>query len=764
LLAVFSTANSFKEKPNRLPNLHSSHTAPSLGWKGLKENWRSDFLAAISVSFVAMPLGLGVAVASGAPPMSGLISAIIGGIVVTLFRGSHLAINGPAAGLIAVIISAIHLLDDGSGRAFNYMLAATIVAGFFQVAIGLLKWGIIADIIPSSVIQGIMVAIGIIIVSSQIYVAFGITPGPGNTIDILKDFMGRLSEINPIIALISLIGIITMILIPRSKTKILQFFPASLWVLVLSIPMVFLFDFFNSHEVRLFSSNYHIGPEYLIELPDQLTKALLLPDFSRINSVEFWISVVSICLIATIQTLAMAKAVDKLDPYRRKTDLNKDLIAMGLGTIVSSAIGGLPIITLIVRSSVNVTNNAKTKWSNFYHGLLILIFVVLLAPVIQMIPLAALAAILIYIGFRLASPTVFKKIYDMGIEQLIFMLVTIVITLYSDLLWGIIGGTLFSLLVHILLARMPVGDFFRMSTKSNTQLYANADNTYELHVRGIANFLSILSVNKLLSTIPPGTDVTIDLSGTRLVGMTFMEKIVSFLQSHKDKGGQVTITGLANHVSSSRHNRALKIFLHPFSTKLSPRQEHLQAMADRIGASFHSHVDWNTSYLKNFQFFEIRPIERKSNCIRGSFDDLKVHWQVADVTFNEGVAFSAEVHHSTVMTLRLNKELPRFVMEKEGIFDKLFDRVMAFTGYRDIDFDLYPGFSKNILLMGEDEESIRAFFTPELIEFFESEKVQHIECNGEALLIFVKMKLARIDETEEVIDFSKRLTKIIIDR
>ena len=753
-----------KEKRKRLPNLQSSHTPPSDGWKGLKENWRSDFLAAISVSFVAMPLGLGVAVASGAPPISGLISAIIGGLVVTFFRGSHLAINGPAAGLIAVIISAIHLLDDGSGRAFNYMLAATVVAGALQVVIGLLKWGIIADIIPSSVIQGIMVAIGIIIVSSQIYVAFGITPGPGGTVQVLKDFFGRISEINPIITLISLIGIITMFVIPRSNTKVLHFFPASLWVLVLSIPLVFLFDFFHSHDVSIFNTIYHVGPEYLIELPDELTKALLFPDFSRIDSVEFWVSVVSICLIATIQTLAMAKAVDKLDPYRRKTNLNKDLIGMGLGTIVSGAIGGLPIITLIVRSSVNVTNNAKTKWSNFYHGLLILIFVVLLAPVIQMIPLAALAAILVYIGFRLASPTVFRKIYEMGIEQLIFMVVTIIITLYSDLLWGIIGGTLFSLLVHILLARMSIREFFKMSTKSNTQLYANTDNSYELQVRGIANFLSILSVNKLLSQIPPGTDVTIDLSRTRLVGMTFMEKIVSFLQSHQDTGGQVTITGLANHVSSSMHNRALKIFLHPLSTELSPRQMHLNSMATRLAASFDSHVDWNTSYLRNFQFFEIRPIERKSNCIRGTFDDMKVQWEIADVTFNEGAAFSAEVHHSTVMTLRLTKQLPKFVMEKEGIFDKIFDRVMAFSGYKDIDFDLYPGFSKNILLMGEDEESIRKFFTPGLIQFFETEGVQHIECNGEALLVFIKMKLARTDEIEKVINFSKRLTKIILDR
>ena len=651
-----------------------------------------------------------------------------------------------------------------SGRAFNYMLAATVVAGFIQVILGLFKWGYIADIIPSSVIQGVMVAIGVIILSSQIYVAFGITPGSGGTIALLRDFFGRVSEINPIIFLIALIGILAMIVIPRSKTHVLHFFPASLWVLVLSIPLVYLFDFFNPHEVQIFNNAYHIGPGYLIDLPEDLTTALLFPDFSRIDSIEFWISVISITLIASIQTLAMAKAVDKLDPYRRKTNLNRDLIGVGLGTMVSGAIGGLPIITVIVRSTVNITNNAKTKWSNFYHGLLVLVFIALLTPVIQMIPLAALAAILVYIGFRLASPAVFKKIYSMGIEQLIFMVVTIIITLYTDLLWGIIGGTLFTLSVHILLARLPIKDFLGMATKSDSQLILKTKDSYELRIRGIANFLSILSINKLLAKVPPGADVSIDLSGTRLVGMTFMEKIVSFLKYQRDTGGEVNIIGLSSHISSSMHNRALKIFLHPMSTELSPRQKHLSELAHRLGANFDSHVDWNTSYLRNFQFFEIRPIERKSNCIRGSFEDLDVHWEIADVTFNEGAAFSAEVYHSTVMTLRVPSQLPKFVMEKEGIFDKIFDRVMAFSGYKDIDFELYPSFSKNILLMGENEAEIREFFTPELIEFFETEKVQHIECNGEALLIFIKMKLARTDKMEEVIGFSKRLTKIVLER
>lgn len=739
------------------------HTLPETGWKGLLQNWRSDFLAAISVSLVALPLGLGVAVASGAPPISGLISAIVGGVVVTLFRGSHVAINGPAAGLIAVILSAIHSLEDGSGQTLNYVLAAICVAGALQVALGLLKLGRIAEIIPSSVIRGIMVAIGIIIFASQAHVVMGTQSAGANPIETLLDVFNKLPEANAIILLIALTGLLLLIVIPKIQSRLLHFFPASLWVLIVSVVLVFAFDFFEPHSITFLNREYTVGPEYLISIPDDLRDAVVYPNFSKIDAPEFWIAVISITLIASIQTLAMAKAVDKLDPYRRKSNLNKDLIGVGIGTMVAGAVGGLPVITVIVRSTVNITNNAKTKWSNFYHGLLLIFFLVILAPVIQMVPLAALAAILVYIGYRLASPAVFKKVYDMGLEQLLFMTAAIIITLYSDLLWGIIGGTFLTLLVHILLARAPVGSFFKMALKSESNVYLKREGSYDLRIKGIANFLSIPGIGKLIRMIPPGANVKIDLSETRLVGMTFMEYLVEFVRSQQESGGKVVINGLNQHVSSSSHNRALKISLSPAVPKLSPRQSRLKNIAEENGYQFESEVNWNTSYLRNFHFFEIRPIERKANSLRGYFKETNVSWEIADVTFNEGASFSAEVFHSTVMILRLPRRIPQFSLEKEVILDKIFDRVMAFSGYKDIDFKMYPHFSDKFLLMGEDEAGVKQFFTPKLIRFFESEQVYHIESNGDALLIFNKLKLARTDETMQFIVFSKKLTEQMIN-
>ncbi len=739
----------------------SLHELPKQGWRGIIAHWRSDFLAAISVSLVALPLGLGVAVASGAPPISGLISAIIGGIVATPFRGSHLAINGPAAGLIAVLLSAAYSLNDGSGQTLNYVLAAVCVSGIIQVLLGVFKLGRIAEIIPSSVIQGVMVAIGIIIFATQIHVAMGTNPADKNTIALLKSIFSELPNIHPVIFGISLIGIILLIVIPKIQSRLLHYFPASLWVLVVSVIAAYFFNFFEPHTISVFGRGYDVGPQQLIQIPDDLRDAIMYPDFSRIGDYRFWLAVLTITLIASIQTLAMAKAVDKLDPYKRKSNLNKDLVGIGLATALSGAIGGLPIITVIVRSTVNVNNNAKTKWSNFYHGVLIILFLFILAPVIQKIPMAALAAILVYIGFRLASPATFKKIYSMGLEQLIFMVVTIIITLYSDLLWGILGGSLFTLLVHILLSRMPVREFFKKTFSNETNVFVTKEGGYNLKVEGIASFLTIPRIGQLTRHIPEGADVTIDLTDTRLVGMTFMEYLVDYLKMQRNADGKVTIKGLERHVSSSTHNRALKISLTSFSPKLSPRQIRLQNLANEKGYEFASRVDWNTSYLRNFHFFEIRPIERKSNCIKGAFKELNVGWEIADVTFSEGAAFTAETFNATVMVLRLNREIPVFSMEKEGVFDKIFDRVMAFTGYKDIDFKMYSDFSKKFLLMGNNEEDIRAFFTGEVIRFFENHQIYHLESNGEALVIFDKIKLARTDETIALIDYGEELATLL---
>ncbi len=735
--------------------------SPKKNLNSLVANWQSDFIAAVSVALIALPLSLGIALAAGAPAMAGILSAVVGGVVTTFFRGGHISINGPAKGVIAVILLGIALMDDGSGQAFNYVLAAIVVSGALQTLMGLLKLGRFADIFHPSVITGILAAIGIIIFAKQIHVAMGTSSDSPNIVQNLVDAVLLLPEANPFVVIISLTGLFLLLFHSKVNYRFFQILPAPMWVIALSIPFVYAFNFFDPHSLSLFGRSYDVGPQLLLEIPDNIMDSIMHPNFGKVHTLEFWTTVFSLLMITSIESLAIAKAVDKLDPFKRKTDLNKELTGIGISTVAAGLIGGLPIIAVIIRSTVNIHNGAKTKWSNVYQGLLLLFLIVVVSPIMRQVPLCAFAILLVYTGFKLASPTVFKQVYAKGPEQLVFFLATMVLTLYTNLLVGLLGGLLLTMVSHMLLAGVAVPQFFRMIYKSGSEVLALPDGSYNLNIKGIANFLGIIQVNKLVAHIPSGADVTIDLSNTRLVGMTYMDYLVDFLRAQKDAGGNVVITGLDSHVSSSTHNRALKISLNQTVEKLSPRQVRLQNLANENDYQYARKVDWNTSYLKKFHFFEIRPIERKSNCLRGSFKDLEVSWEISDVTFSDGAAFSAETFYTTVMVLKLNKKMPVFAMEKEGLFEKIFDRVIALTGHKDIDFEMYPNFSKKFLITGTNEAEIRSFFTKELIHFFENKQIYHLESNGEALLIFDKIKLARTDETIALINYSKALAGLL---
>ncbi|MDC3274756.1 SulP family inorganic anion transporter [Flavobacteriaceae bacterium] len=734
---------------------------PKKGIQGLVENWKSDLIAAVSVALIALPLSLGIALAAGAPAMSGIFSAIVGGVVTTLYRGGHISVNGPAKGVIGVILLGITLMDDGSGQAFNYVLAAVVISGLIQMLLGILKLGRLADIFHSSVIHGILAAIGIIIFAKQIHVAMGTHSDSPSIIQNLIDAVVFLPKANPFVLLIAITGLFLLLFHSKTNSRFFHLLPAPMWVIALSIPFVYAFNFFDQQTLSFFGKPFEVGPHLLLDIPNTITDSIMHPNFSKINTIEFWTTVFSILIITSIESLAIAKAVDKIDPYKRKTDLNKDLTGIGISTVAAGLIGGLPIIAVIIRSTVNIHNGAKTKWSNMYQGLLLLVFIVILSPIMRQVPLCAFAILLVYTGFKLASPAVFKQAYKQGTEQLIFFVGTMILTLYTNLLIGLLGGLILALVTHMLLARVSIAQFFKMVYHPRTKLLKRQDGSFDLKIRGIANFLGILRANKLVAQVPSGADVNIDLSETRLVGITYMDFLVEFLKNQRASGGKAFITGLDAHVSSSTYNRALKISLTSSASKLSQRQKRLRNLATERDYQYTSQVDWDTVYLKKFHFFEIRPIERKYNCLKGTFEGLDVSWEIADVTFNEGQAFTAETFNTTMMVLKLNKKIPVFAMEKEGVLGKIFDRVVALTGYKDINFEMYPGFSKKFLLMGNSETEIRSFFTDEIIRFFENHQIYHLESNGEALFIFDKIKLARTDETIAFIDYAEELATLL---
>jgi MFS superfamily sulfate permease-like transporter len=688
--------------------------------------------------------------------MSGVLSAIIGGVVTTFFRGGHLTINGPAAGLIAAILGGLVALDYN----INYVLAAIVVAGGIQILLGVFKLGRFAKLLPSSVLHGILAAIGVIIIAKQAPYALGTTSDADTVIGNLLDIFYKLPDANPFVFIVALVGILILIFYKKINNKFIRMIPAPMWVLLSALPMVFGFDFFTEHSITLFGHSYGVGPQLLIDIPEDPLDSIMHPDFGMIGTMAFWLTVLSITTIASIETLASARAVDKLDPYKRTTNLNKDLIGVGISTMVSGALGGLPIITVIVRSTVNVNSNAKTRWSNLYHGVFLILFVLILAPVLRSVPLAALAAILVHTGFKLASPLVFKHAYDQGIEQLFFLSSTLIITLFSNLLYGIMGGIMITLISHILLARVGFLSFFKMIYRSGSKVDRLENGSYDVKLKGITNFLYALQLEKLLQEIPIGSVVRIDMSQTRLVDLSIMENVIDFKRIQDNNGGDVKLIGLDNHVASTSHNRALKIVTGQVRKQMTKRQIRLQEMANSNGWSFERDVDWNTSYLRNFRFFDSRPIEMKSNSLQGHDPENNAHWEIADIVFDEGALLALEIYQTTVQVVRLPSPIPRFIIDKEGLFNKVFNRVRAFSESNlNIKIMKHTGFSGKFQLSGEDEGAIRTFFTDDLIQFLEKNEIHHIESNGDALMIFTYLHIARTDEVPSMLSFSSNLLR-----
>ena len=734
---------------------------PKEGFAGLKHNWRNDLIASLSVALVALPLSMAIAIASGVQPLSGLLSCVIGGFVTTFFRSGKLTINGPAAGLITVIFGAIVSLDDGSGRAINYVLAAIVVSGILQVVLGFLKLGRIAEIFPSSVIHGILAAIGVIIFAKQMHVAIGTSSSADNAVGILRDLFDQLPHANPYIAFISIIGIFLLFFHARISYKVFHIIPAPVWVLAISVPIVMLYNYLDGQHIEFLGMAFEKPTNYLISIPADLTDVFLFPDFSRIDSGVFWLVVLSLTTISSIISLAGAKAIDKLDPFKRKTDLNKDLMGLGASTIVSGMLGGLPILNVIVRSTVNVQNKAKTKYSNFFHGFLVLLFILLLQPVMNMVPLAALAAVLVFAGIKLASPRVFKEVYKEGVEQLVFMVSTLLFTVYNNLLFGLIAGIIITLITHILIARISVPQFFLYVFSPGNIEFKKTSGELELRIRGVANFMTLLKILKKLEEVPAAATLKINFSGAKIIDLTVQEAIDNFKRSHELTGGTVELIGLHKHISSTNHKFALKSSIAPIAQRVSPRQKRLKELSVLNNWEFQLGQDSSFKRLERFHFFDSRPIEYKENIIRGSYLDEELSWELTDVTFSEGAMLAREVYHCTVQVSSLTAEAPTFVLRREEFVDRFIDRVRVFGSMGDLNFTDNQDFSKLYFLKGSNESEIRSFFTSEVLDFLVQNPIYHIECNGNEILIVGPVGVTSISEIENQIETIERLLTLL---
>lgn len=521
------------------------------------ERW-SDIVSGFLVFLIALPLSLGVAVASGFPPMAGVISAAIGGLLVSRINGSSLTIVGPAAGLIVVIFASVQNLGLGDTLAgYRYTLAAIVISGVLQVVLGHFKAGRLAAFFPASVVHGMLAAIGIIIMTKQFPVMLGLhVETPGNMLQAILQLLQVQAFFVPKIALIALFALCVLIGWPKLQHPLLKKVPAPLLVILLGIGLGHWFDLRHFHPDTLFNLPEAInrsGP-FLIAIPDNLAASIFLPDFAKVASPAFWESVISICLVGSLETLLSSAAVDKLDPEKRYSDLNKDLQAIGIGNTLSGMIGGLPMIAEIVRSSANIDYGAKSGWSNFWHGGFLLLFVILFPQVVDSIPLASLAALLVYIGFRLASPQAFAKSLDLGREQLIIFVVTIVGVLATNLLVGVMLGIAVKLLIH-LVRGVPIQNVLSISY----HIHLEQDHGYRVKVDGSAIFSNFIALKSELGMLPKGGSVIFDLTDVYLIDHTVMDFIHAYRDDYIAQNGHCEIHGLSEHAAASDHRLAARI-------------------------------------------------------------------------------------------------------------------------------------------------------------------------------------------------------------
>ena len=518
--------------------------APKDGWAGLKENFTADATAGFVVFLLAMPLSLGIAKASDFPPVMGLVTAIIGGILVSVISGSRLTIKGPAAGLIVVVAGAVASFGGGE-TGWKLALGAMVVAGLVQVLFGLFKFGKLVDIFPLSAIHGMLAAIGIIIIVKQIPVFLDVNPElyrGMSTVAMITSIPTFLANFDPRATMIGVYSLAIMLGWPYLKDFTLGKIPAPLMVLIVAIPSELAMDF------------AHTEPPYaLLHIGNLVDSLSLNADFSGVFQTGVFIKyVVMFALVGSLESLLTVKAIDLADPYRRKSNTNQDLIAVGIGNTASALLGGLPMISEVARSSANVNQGAKTRWSNFFHGVFLLVFVLVATPVIEMIPNAALAAMLITVGIKLAHPREFINTFRIGKEQLAIFLITIVFTLVEDLLVGIAAGVVLKMILH-LINGTPISSFF----KAPTQVSFN-DNQYLVEIDKAAIFSNYLGIKRKLEEIPAGFQVTIDLKNTKLVDHSVMENLHQFEHEYTENGGTVQIIGLENHKPVSAHALAAR--------------------------------------------------------------------------------------------------------------------------------------------------------------------------------------------------------------
>ena len=498
------------------------------------KNLGTDLPSSIVVFLVALPLCLGIALASNAPLFSGLIAGFVGGIVIGSLSGSQLSVSGPAAGLTAIVAVAILKLPS-----FDAFLFSVVICGALQLILGVVKAGVIGDYVPNNVIKGMLAAIGLILILKQFPHLVGYDADPEgdesfvqpNKETTFSGITNALRFITPAAVLIGAVGLLFQFgweKFTAGKKGLIKLIPAPLVVVLIGVGLNEIF--------KNYGTAYAIEPKHMVSIPvaastGEFMSFFTAPDFSMWANKDVWITGVTLALVASLETLLSIEAIDNLDPYHRVTNKDRELRAQGIGNMVSGLIGGLPVTSVIVRSSANVHAGARSKASAILHGLLLLSCVAFIPVILNLIPKAALAAILIYTGYKLAKPTLFKEHFKKGWDQFLPFVITIVAILLTDLLIGVVIG-------------IGVGIFFVMRSNFKSSVFiVHDDDKYLFRLRKDVSFLNKPIIKNKLEEVPENASVLIDASRADFIDKDIIEVIEDFMDHAPLKNIFVEIKG-----------------------------------------------------------------------------------------------------------------------------------------------------------------------------------------------------------------------------
>lgn len=528
---------------------------PATGPAGLRDNARFDAVSGFMVFLVALPLCLGISMASGFPPIAGVFTAVVGGLLGVFLGSAPMTIKGPAAGLIVIVVGAVNELGGGDPvLGYRRALAVGVVAALLQIGFALLRAGRLGEVFPVSVVHGMLAAIGIIIFSKQLHIMLGVKPEAKEPLELLAEIPHSIQHLNPGVALIGLLGFLILMILPRLPFAAARRIPGPLVVLLVAVPLGQLLGLGAGTDLSWGGSTFHVGPEHLVRLPDSLLGAVTFPDFSAIFEAASIKYVIMYALVGSVESLLSAKAVESMDPWKRRSDLDRDLLAVGVANLLAAMIGGLPMISEIVRSSANAAAGARTSWSNFFHGAFLLLFVAFLPGLVQMIPLAALAAMLVYTGTRLASPAEYKHTWHIGREQMVVFGTTLMLTLATDLLIGVAAGILVKVLLH-LYHGAPIATLLRPPIRVDQR-----DDEVVIQIEGAAVFTNYLSIRPALrqAVMAGVSTIVIDFGAVNLIDHTVMEKIQEIESEVEASGRNLRRRGLDGLSPLSSHPLAAR--------------------------------------------------------------------------------------------------------------------------------------------------------------------------------------------------------------